>query len=313
MKNLFQFLFTLFLLSSFTSFSQESSNDLNSRLEANIDAIRNAESANTINWMNEDDKTITAAFSTLKSATEDSLSSIRRQAYQWVKMAYLSANNNNLKINLVDVYVKGLKDENESISANIVSGLQQFSDDHFSKESRRLMVSDLNPRPSYYSELVLALAYINEESAITPMIDHIRYEFKEMDQMEKWNVHIALSRLGEQPALDYVVKKAKALPVNDDVIYEIYPSLAFTRQKKAVDILVEKVFSENKNCSSPDPDSSEKINCAYRVLEMIAPIIKDFPLEYDSASGDLAVEDYPKALKTAIKWLKKNRENYEII
>lgn len=313
MKNLFHLLFTFIILVSFNSYSQVSSNDLNKQLEAYVNALRQGESTKYVNWKNEEDSTILKALNILKNTTKDSLSNVRRQGYQWVKMAYLSVDDNNLKIDLVDVYVKGLNDDNESVSASVVDGLQQFSVDHFSKESRMLMVSDLNPRPSYYSELVLALAYVNEKSAIPPMIDHIRFEFKEMEQMEKWNVHIALSRLGEKPALDYIVKKAKALPVNDDIIYEIYPSLAFTRQKKAVDILVEIVFSEEKNCSSPDPDSSQKVLCGYRVLEMIAPIIKDFPLEYDSASGDLDVEDYPKALKKARKWLKKNRDNYEII
>ncbi|MGM0579812.1 MAG: hypothetical protein ACQETL_03980, partial [Bacteroidota bacterium] len=94
---------------------------------------------------------------------------------------------------------------------------------------------------------------------------------------------------------------------------DIYPTLAFTRQKAAVDVLVEQVFNDEQNCSSPDPDSNQKITCAYRILEIIAPIIQDFPIPVDEATGDLDTDDYEEALQQSREWLEANRIDYSIV
>jgi len=305
--------FILLLLSFGFDGVSQSSSELKTQLESKINSIRLGETVGSINWKNETDFSIKQTLSFLENATTDSLVEVRSRIYRWVKMAYLSVDDEKLKVSLSNIYVGGLRDENVSIASNVARGLQQIKVDHFSSSSREIMISSLNPRPAYYSDLVLSLAYIDEKSAINPLIDDIRYEFKSMDQMEKWNVHIALSRLGEKPALDYIVKKARAIEINDDVIYEIYPSLAFTRQKEALNILVEQLYNESKNCSSPDPNSSNKITCAFRIMEILAPVIADYPISYDPISQDLMVDDYRKALKEVRKWFEKHRVDYVIL
>jgi hypothetical protein len=47
-------------------------------------------------------------------------------------------------------------------------------------------------------------------------------------------------------------------------------------------------------------------------MEYFAPVIKNFPLKTDVA-GEIKTDDYTKALKKARKWLKKHREDYEMV
>ncbi|MBK6264777.1 hypothetical protein JKA74_06995 [Marivirga sp. S37H4] len=307
-----KFLTVLIILSvSFLklSFSQ----NISGLVDEALTHSRTGKSLSAIQWNNYTQEEHRLALDQLKKATADSVVAVRQSAYRMQNDIYQSATNEDFKSDVVDSYSKGLDDKDVSVQLFVAEGLMSFQAQHFNEAVRTFLVQKLNPIPAYYEDLVITLASIDERKAIAPIIDHIRYQFSDMEQMQKWQAHIALSRMGEKPALDYIVKKAKALPVNEEVVYEIYPTLAFTKKKAAVNVLVEQVFNDEKNCPSPDPNTNKNISCAYRILEIIAPIIKDFPLPYDSASGDLMVDDYEKALKTARKWLKSNKDTYELI
>ena len=51
--------------------------------------------------------------------------------------------------------------------------------------------------------------------------------------------------------------------------------------------------------------------CAYRVMEYLAPIIKDFPLEVDR-DNELNIDDYEKGLLVCRSWFKQHINDYEI-
>ena len=145
---------------------------------------------------------------------------------------------------------------------------------------------------------------------MTDQISTLRSLLPSLSGRDRWTAQLALARLGDQEALATVLARAKQQPVNDDVVYELLPDLVYTRQKAAIDYLVTIVHSEEKNCQSADPEAEQRILCGYRVLELLAPVIQDFPLTVD-ASGDLAVRDYPKALEEARRWLKEHAD-YQI-
>ena len=69
-------------------------------------------------------------------------------------------------------------------------------------------------------------------------------------------------------------------------------------------------FQHKKLCQSPNPDLSEKIPCAYRIIELLAPVIENFPIKVDPAIG-LESDNYPKTLQTVRNWFK-NNNNYKI-
>ena len=297
--------------------------NLTQSIESQINATREKENSTALNWSSYGEEEKTAAISSLQTYRQDSLLSVRIKAYDLLYQLSLKSTVNDtpqdslpsLKLRQASfqAFLQGLNDEERAVQGFIADRLQSAEAEGYTDEMRNLLVGKLNPRHFYYEELVLALAYLDQTTAISPIINHLRTQSSEMSQMERWQAHIALARLGEQPALDFIVRKAEELQVNDNIIYDIYPTLAFTRQKAAVDVLVEQVFNDEQNCSSPDPDSNQKITCAYRILEIVAPIIQNFPIPVDEATGDLDTDDYEAALQQSREWLEANRADYVVI
>ncbi len=126
----------------------------------------------------------------------------------------------------------------------------------------------------------------------------------------KWAIALALARQGSSEHTNYCVQLANKLPANNNLISYIIPDLIYTRQKQAIDYCVQIINKDSKDCYSPNPDKPEFILCAYFVMELLAPVIMDFPLKTD-ATGTLVTGDYEKALITARAWFA-NNPNYKI-
>jgi len=65
--------------------------------------------------------------------------------------------------------------------------------------------------------------------------------------------------------------------------------------------LIQTLNNDAKNCMSADAEHETKIPCAYRVMEMLAPVIEGYPLTVDE-SGDIVTNDYEDALKKVREW-----------
>ena len=116
---------------------------------------------------------------------------------------------------------------------------------------------------------------------------------------------LALARMGDNYALEDVLKRIRKLPVNDDVVYQVFPDLVYTRQRATFDVLLQALNSDETNCESANAEVERKIPCAYRVMEMLAPAIQSYPLKVDE-SGDIDTNDYTEALKTVRDWFRAN-------
>jgi hypothetical protein len=192
------------------------------------------------------------------------------------------------------------------LSARITPTLAQ----DFSKISIDSVKSLLQPTTKNVSKIILGIGSTNKSEFINPLIEFLQTNSKLGSQV-KWSAHLALARLGEPNALAFILQRVQKLGINDDVVYDIFSDLVYTRQRQAFNYLIEVIKSDEKKCMSADPENPEPMNCGYRVLELIAPVIKDFPLKVDS-SGDLEVKEYAVALRQVRKWLEKNPD-YEII
>lgn len=113
----------------------------------------------------------------------------------------------------------------------------------------------------------------------------------------------------------YVARLQGLLPqlkVDDDFVYHLGPALLYTKRREVIDFFLSEILEDKRNCKVAEAHSEGRINCAYRLLEMITPLIHDFPLKLQ-ASGDLATDDYPGALETAREWIRNHRNDYLII
>lgn len=168
----------------------------------------------------------------------------------------------------------------------------------------------LRQSTSHLNKILLEIGETNRTEMVDPILSFLRSNNKLSAQI-RWTAHLALARLGEKSALDYILQRVQKLGVDDDVVYDLFPGLVYTRQRIAINYVIEVMKRDDKNCMSADPENPEPINCAYRALEFLAPVIEDFPIKTD-ASGDLDVEDYAAALAEARAWFKQHPD-YKIV
>ncbi len=222
--------------------------------------------------------------SALQPYYTDTLPSVRAQTYYLTKQVGTNSQDPTIRQSAADQLITGLQDENSGNVGRVYTYLSTFRPADFTASSRQVIAELLSQNPPHFSRLLKLVGSLG----MTEQISTLRNLLPELSGRDRWAAQLALARLGDQEALSNVLARAKRYPVNDDVVYELLPDLVYTRQKEAIDYLVTIVQSDEKNCAPADPDASEKILCGYRVLELLAPVIQDFPLTVD-ASGDLAV------------------------
>lgn len=131
------------------------------------------------------------------------------------------------------------------------------------------------------------------------------------NKRDRWAALLSLARMGDAVSVQALMQRVQKLPVNDDVVYEVFPDLAYTRQPEAINYMITVLKSDEKNCLSADAENETAIPCAYRVMEQLAPVIDGYPLQLD-ASGDVKTKDYVKALTSVRKWIGGKGSSYKI-
>ncbi len=122
----------------------------------------------------------------------------------------------------------------------------------------------------------------------------------------------ALARMGDENALAFLLSQIERTGMNDDAVAILLPDLVYTQQRQAFDVIIAGLYDDTPRCTSSNPDNEVPILCGYRIMEMLAPLIKDFPLDAE-ASGDIKTKSYEKALKTLRKWFEKHKTDYVIL
>lgn len=217
--------------------------------------------------------------------------------------------NLNVKTQSISFFIKSLDNIDVRISSKVIRYLTMFNKNIYSTNQVRLLESKLKSNASY-SNLVILLGYVGNISTIDS-IKQIFPNSRKFSKNEIWATYKALARLGDGNSIDYCVKKISTFGINDEVVDYIFPDLAYISQQKSFDVLIEAILSDEASCSSLNPNSDFKIICAYRVLELLAPRLKNFSINL-LPSGDLNVTDYSNALENARKWLSENRNQYQI-
>ncbi|MDR1526052.1 MAG: hypothetical protein LBS46_00055 [Dysgonamonadaceae bacterium] len=196
--------------------------------------------------------------------------------------------------------VKGLDEAKSGLRGQILAYLQDFASADFDAENRSALVNHLSkPNSPHYGDLVRLAGYLNigREELFR------QYQTPELPVKRKWNLALALARMGEKKPLNYCLEKVKKASLDNNIVGYVLPDLLYTRQKAAVGYCVELLYSDEKQCRSANPDSPEAIPCAYRIIELLAPVILDFPVKVDPAIG-LESDNYPETLQLVRDWLK---------
>lgn len=241
----------------------------------------------------------------------DTLAKVRSKAYYLTYKATYKSNDKELRNVSVFNLVQALKDEDSGNIGSAASWLTNFYSDDFNEASKDSLRIIMHKQSSYLDRIIKLVAFAGLNDQIEYLTKNLRNGNYRSSKVI-WATHLALARLGVEEEIDFCVDLVKKQTVNDNVIYELVPDLVYIRHRKAIDYLIEILQDESKNCYSANPENPQRIACGYRVMEYLAPIIKDFPIEVDS-TGDIIADDYENALKLTRKWFKEKSDNYIII
>jgi hypothetical protein len=239
----------------------------------------------------------------------DSSNVMRSKAYEITGIIGLKSNSDKERQQAVVILAMGILDRDPFIVSIAINYLRKYKSKDFVTMVRDSLSRHIS-KPIACMPIYLQLMGELNMTQIRMYIQH--YSQPGNPQPIRWAALLALSRMNDQTATNAVLTRVKKIGINDDVIYEIFPDLIYTRQRAAFDYIITELHSDKTNCTSADNDNPVKIPCGYRIMEMLAPVIKDYPLALD-ASGDVKTKDYKKALETVRNWFNKKGNNYEII
>lgn len=285
-------------LIGFTAIAQPSVQDLEKYLD-NIDRNPSAPiPPSVLNDFTNEKALITRLISHRKDPREQ----FQFRVIDLMRLIGLKSKTKENRMLVVDHFVRAIPDANLRISGAMSSAVVQFAKADFSPVNKDSIVSYLRiGMPNL--DLLFRLAGFLEIPAAKEKISSIL--ILPMSPMLKWNARLALARLEDENAVNFILEKISTSTVDDDFVSSLVPGLSYTRNRK-VFIELEKILqSDEYKCRSSHPDSKTLILCSYRVLEHIAGAIEKFPIKVDE-SGDLLVDNYQSALLTARQWLKQH-------
>lgn len=249
------------------------------------------------------------------SITNSINDSITYESYQALNSAItqlsLKSKNSVIKKNAINFFCKNLANRNSIITTQAINRLKKFSKNDFDSTSIQIIEQYISVNYTAYKELILLVGYVGNHKTIEK-IKEIFPNDRNFSKPERWATYISLARLGDESSLEYCKARVESLPLSDQVVDILYKDLVYTRKKTAYDLMVKSIYSDEKLCTSSNPNSDAKIICGYRVLELIAPYIDNFPIKV-LESGDLASDNYPKALEIAREWFQNNKDLYTIV
>jgi len=157
-------------------------------------------------------------------------------------------------------------------------------------------------------EPMLLLGFVGEHDDI----DYLQamtmlYPLKKDDQ---FYLSLALIRLGDTEAKSNYLTKMETLKIEDEFVINNLKNAIYTHNTDVYRRLLKEVLEEACNCSSANNDDPTKIPCAYRIIEALAPVVKDFPVRINRI-GEID-GDPREALQAARDWITIHLQDFQI-
>jgi hypothetical protein len=241
----------------------------------------------------------------------DSMPKVRLQAYDLIYLASRKSPDQKLRQTAVQYLAYGCGDKDSGNAGRAGKYLPKFQKDDFNTLAKDSLASYIRRGVYYLDNILMIAGYVNLTNS-KPDIRNVLVFPRQSDKVQ-WAAHIALSRMGDSTETAYCIRVVQSKQMNNTIVYNLVPGLIYTRQKVAFDYLITILNSEEKNCNSSNPDNDSRILCGYRVMEFLAPVIKDFPLQTIPGVNQIKTNNYDAALETARKWFKNKAGNYEIL
>lgn len=304
MKQIFLFC-TLF----FAFLSPFNAQNVSEQLSEKMDMIRNNSQSN-ISFQDEIELMPETFIESLKPYVNDTSLDVRRYACDLFLSVYLNSEDKNIREKAVENLCLFLSDTVDLIRSSASNALQNASKKEFSEQAKQSVEKSFSFY-EYINEDQVLLAGFLELQNLSVILETVKRD-PSMDSEVRWNSYLALARMGDEESLDFILNSIQKKGVNDRIVYNYFPELIYTRQHKAFNYLITELYSNEKKCGSPNPNVSKEMVCGYRIMEYLAPVIKDYPLK-KTASGTIDTKNYDKALETTRKWFQEKGNSYVIL
>ena len=235
----------------------------------------------------------------------DTMPVVRARAAGLVRTIGLQSKVQSVRTQAVQQLMTAAKDKDTGNAGVVLNYLTGFRKNDFSVAAKDSLYAYFQRKSGNINTLIRLLGYLNVQKAKNELFS--LSQDGAAGRKDRWAALLALSRMGDEQAINDVMNRVKRMPVSDALVYEVFPDLVYTRRREAFNYLLETLYSDAKNCESADPERPSRIPCAYRVMEMLAPAIGSYPLKL-SDSGDAVTSDYPAALTQVREWFQVNKE-----
>lgn len=249
-----------------------------------------------------DDKNAVKLINASSEFLSDSVDRIRSKAYNAIKLVGLQSSDQNARTAAVKFLTNGINDRNNGIAGSNISALTEYKRIDFDNATKSRLANMMQRNAPHIDRLAKLIGYLNITEANNSLKSILATD---THYKNKWAIRLALARMDDQEAIDYIIDKLESAPVGDNFVYDIVPDLIYTRQLPVFEFLESIIQSDELNCQSANPDSDAKILCGYRVLEYIAYAIIDFPVSVDKY-GVAEIDDYENTLLNIRSWFEAN-------
>lgn len=229
---------------------------------------------------------------------QDSSNAQQEKALEIIYRISSRSHDHHVRAGGIEIFILALSDKSSPIAGRIIDLLESFPKEDFALSSKDTIRAMVRSRSIYFNRIIRLAGYLD----LKDLIPDIRpWSQPGNTGAIRWAAITSLARMGDRRAISEMMTRIKRLPVDDEVVYNLFPDLVYSRQREAIDYLVEALQSEVATCQAPDAERERSIPCGYRIMEQLAPVIAGFPIELDE-SGDLNASDYHTALLEVRRW-----------
>lgn len=227
---------------------------------------------------------------------------VRIKALALIKRHSLLSDDLKWRQECVSNILKLCKDIDSGAAGSAISSLKLYEKSDFSENTIKTANEILTTSSIFHlNDFIRLSGFVGNQNTKAILLNYVSSD-SSLTMKRKWNLKLALARLGDEDSFNYCYTKVKTMRMNDKVVDNMYADLAYTRNNIALTYLLQNILSNNKNCISRTPDFEEDVICAYKIMELVAPCISNFPIAIDKY-GDLLTEDIKEALAIVRDWI----------
>jgi hypothetical protein len=237
--------------------------------------------------------------------TKDTSAIVRAKAYAILRYVGTKSRQVHMRERVTMQLLQACRDKNSGNVGTALEYLTAFTTEDFTKASKDTLRNLYAANRPYFSNIIKLIGFLQLRDMSTSL--QALVQDTKANKFDRWAARLALARMQDKAMITTIMERVRKQEVNDDLIYDIFPDLIYTRQPEAFAYLLEILNSDAKNCTSADAEANVRMSCAYRVMEQLAPVIEGYPLKLDQ-SGDIDTKDYVEALKTVRDWFKQHKD-----